>query len=70
MCAENGVEWEVMPEQVTPTHHTLCQRIAVLNFGRIISRGDPDHVRNDPQVIEAYLGREDDEDTEQAGAAK
>ncbi len=25
----NGVEREVMPEQVTPTHHTLCQRIAV-----------------------------------------
>ena len=33
MCAENGVEWEVMPEQVTPTHHTLCQRIAV--FGGV-----------------------------------
>lgn len=27
--AANGVEREVMPEQVTPTHHTLCQRIAV-----------------------------------------
>ena len=39
----------------------LCEHIAVLNFGRIISRGDPDHVRNDPQVIEAYLGREEDE---------
>ena len=33
MCAENGVEREVMPEQVTPTHHTLCQRIAV--FGGV-----------------------------------
>jgi branched-chain amino acid transport system ATP-binding protein len=41
----------------------LCQQIAVLNFGRIIARGGPDQIRNDPQVIEAYLGREDDEAT-------
>ncbi|QHI98182.1 ATP-binding cassette domain-containing protein [Xylophilus rhododendri] len=39
----------------------LCQEIAVLNFGRIIAQGDADQIRNDPQVIEAYLGREDDE---------
>lgn len=37
----------------------LCDRVAVLNFGRIIAEGVPDDIRNNPQVIEAYLGRED-----------
>ena len=37
----------------------LCDRIAVLNFGRIIAEGTPDAIRNNPQVIEAYLGKED-----------
>jgi branched-chain amino acid transport system ATP-binding protein len=39
----------------------LCEQIAVLNFGRIIAQGGPEQIRNDPQVIEAYLGRDDDD---------
>ena len=37
----------------------LCEQIAVLNFGRIIAQGAPEHIRNHPQVIEAYLGRDE-----------
>ena len=38
----------------------LCDRVAVLNFGRIIAEGPPDEIRTHPDVIEAYLGRGDE----------
>ena len=37
----------------------ICEGIAVLNFGRIIAKGTPDEIRNNPQVIEAYLGKKE-----------
>ena len=38
----------------------VCETIAVVNYGKIICKGTPDQVRQNPAVIEAYLGREEE----------
>lgn len=36
----------------------LCESIQTLDFGQVIAEGVPDEIRNNPKVIDAYLGRE------------
>lgn len=38
----------------------ICERLVVLNYGQILASGKPTEVINNPQVVEAYLGKEEE----------
>ncbi len=37
----------------------ICEKIAVLNFGTVLAFGDPEDIKNNPEVIAAYLGTDE-----------
>ncbi|MGI9005262.1 MAG: ABC transporter ATP-binding protein [Streptosporangiaceae bacterium] len=40
----------------------LCQHIAVLDYGTVVAAGPPAQIRDDPRVLDAYLGAAEDEE--------
>jgi ABC-type branched-subunit amino acid transport system ATPase component len=46
----------------------LCDPIMVLDYGTVIASGPPELVRNNPKVLDAYLGTGDEDDMEDSRA--
>jgi branched-chain amino acid transport system ATP-binding protein len=62
---ERGVT-VVFIEHVMPVVRDLADRVLVMNYGRPLASGSYQQVTADPRVVDAYLGRDDDEEEDEA----
>ncbi len=57
-------------EHDMPLIMSMSDRVYCLELGRVISEGEPDHVRNDPAVIASYLGTDERTTTRTTATAR
>jgi branched-chain amino acid transport system ATP-binding protein len=55
ICEQNGITILLIEHDMKFVMN-LCERIRVMDYGRSIAEGAPDEIRNNPEVISAYLG--------------
>jgi branched-chain amino acid transport system ATP-binding protein len=55
--ADRGITF-LLIEHNMPLVMGLCEHVVVMNYGSKLAEGPPELIRNDPRVLEAYLGGE------------